>query len=159
VVVVVVVVGAAVVVVGAGDAAACAGTITDLTTGFTHWSGKTRALAAPPPSAARKICRRSVVIVEPSAGAKVIIAEPESNRAGPILTGDPLLPLAVGRAGQVREDPAVYLIQPRRALLCKAPSCLVGQSIGVSPAPPTDFTTGQRVSGTPVCQSEHRAPT
>ena len=83
VVVVVVVVGVAVVVVGAGEAAAWAGRITDLTTGFTHCSGKTSALAAPPPSAARKIFRRSVVIVEPSASAKVIIAEPESNQVGP----------------------------------------------------------------------------
>jgi hypothetical protein len=64
VVVVPVVVGAVVVVVGAGEAAACAGTITDFTTGFTQRSGNTSALAALPPSAVCKIRRRSVVIVK-----------------------------------------------------------------------------------------------
>jgi hypothetical protein len=64
VVAVAVVVGAFVVVVGAGEAAACAGTITDFTTGFTQRSGNTSALAALPPSAVCKIRRRSVVIVK-----------------------------------------------------------------------------------------------
>jgi hypothetical protein len=38
-----------VVVVVAGEAAACAGTITDLTTGLTQLSGKTSGLNEPPP--------------------------------------------------------------------------------------------------------------
>jgi hypothetical protein len=45
------------------------------------------------------------------------------------------------------KTPAVYLIQPRRALLCKAPSCLIGQSIGASPAPPTAELHQFRVLG------------
>jgi hypothetical protein len=70
VVVVAVVVGAVVVVVGAGEAAACAGTITDFTTGFTQRSGNTSALAALPPSAVCKIRRRSVAIVKSPSGKK-----------------------------------------------------------------------------------------
>ena len=62
-VVVGVVVGASVVVV-AGEAAAWAGTITDLTTGLTQRSGKTSGLNEPPPNAICKMRRRSTVMVE-----------------------------------------------------------------------------------------------
>jgi hypothetical protein len=90
VVVVVVVVGRAVVVVGrpvvvvvvvvvAGEAAACAGTITDLTTGFIQRSGKTNPLTAPTPSAVRKICRRSVLIALAPSQAILTILKPGSN--------------------------------------------------------------------------------
>jgi hypothetical protein len=106
VVVVVVVVGAVVVVVGAGEAAACAGTITDLTTGFTHCSGKTRALAAPPPSAARKIFRRSVVIVSPQPAPrlslqnrKAIGSAPPSGRSAAYEPGRLILPTSPTAAG------------------------------------------------------------
>ena len=51
-----------VVVVVAGEAAAWAGTITDLTTGLTHCSGKTSGLNEPPPNAICKMRRRSTVI-------------------------------------------------------------------------------------------------
>jgi hypothetical protein len=53
-----------VVVVVAGEAAAWAGTITDLTTGLTRRSGKTSGLNEPPPNAICKMRRRSTVIVE-----------------------------------------------------------------------------------------------
>ena len=53
-----------VVVVVAGEAAAWAGTITDLTTGVTQRSGKTSGLNEPPPSAICRMRRRSTVIVE-----------------------------------------------------------------------------------------------
>ncbi len=64
------VVGAAVVcaavvvplVVMAGEAAACAGTITDLTTGLTQPSGKPSAASEPPASAICRMRLRSVVI-------------------------------------------------------------------------------------------------
>jgi hypothetical protein len=80
VVVVAVVVGAVVVVVGAGEAAACAGTITDFTTGFTQRSGNTSALAALPPSAVCKIRRRSVAIVKsPLRQKRLLISPAESN--------------------------------------------------------------------------------
>jgi hypothetical protein len=51
-----------VVVVVAGEAAAWAGTITDLTTGLTQRSGKTSGLNEPPPNATCKMRRRSTVI-------------------------------------------------------------------------------------------------
>ena len=54
--------GRAGVVVGAGEAAAWAGTITDLTTGLTQRSGKTSGLNEPPPNATCKMRRRSTVI-------------------------------------------------------------------------------------------------
>ena len=53
-----------VVVVVAGEAAAWAGTITDLTTGLTQRSGKTSGLNEPPPSAICRMRRRSTVMVE-----------------------------------------------------------------------------------------------
>ena len=53
-----------VVVVVAGEAAAWAGTITDLTTGLTQRSGKTSGLNEPPPNAICKMRRRSTVMVE-----------------------------------------------------------------------------------------------
>jgi hypothetical protein len=53
-----------VVAVVAGEAAAWAGTITDLTTGLTQRSGKTSGLNEPPPNAICKMRRRSTVIVE-----------------------------------------------------------------------------------------------
>ncbi len=59
------VVGAAVVVplvVMAGEAAACAGTITDLTTGLTQPSGKPSAASETPASAICRMRLRSVVI-------------------------------------------------------------------------------------------------
>jgi NDP-sugar pyrophosphorylase family protein len=59
-----VVAGGAVVVV-AGDAAACAGTITDLTTGLTHLTGTPSAPNVLPANAIRKIRRRSKVIARP----------------------------------------------------------------------------------------------
>ena len=51
-----------VVVVAAGEAAAWAGTITDLTTGLTQRSGKTSGLSEPPPNAICRMRRRSTVI-------------------------------------------------------------------------------------------------
>ena len=51
-------------VVVAGEAAAWAGTITDLTTRLTQRSGKTSGLNEPPPNAICKMRRRSTVIVE-----------------------------------------------------------------------------------------------
>ena len=51
-------------VVVAGEAAAWAGTITDLTTGLTQRSGKTNGLNEPPPKAICKMRRRSTVMVE-----------------------------------------------------------------------------------------------
>jgi hypothetical protein len=53
-----------VVVVVAGEAAAWAGTITDLTTGLTQRSGKTSGLNEPPPNAICKMRRRSTVMVD-----------------------------------------------------------------------------------------------
>jgi hypothetical protein len=49
------------VVVNAGDACACAGTTTDLTTGRVHLSGTVSAPNVPPAKASCKIRRRSTV--------------------------------------------------------------------------------------------------
>ena len=54
-----------VVVVTVGDEAACAGTITDLTTGLTHLSGTFSAPNVPPAKVMRKMRRRSTVMVCP----------------------------------------------------------------------------------------------
>jgi hypothetical protein len=50
-----------VLVVVAGDAAACAGTTTQRTTGRIHLSGKINAERAPPPNATRRSPRRSII--------------------------------------------------------------------------------------------------
>jgi hypothetical protein len=47
------------VVVGFGEAAACAGTITDLTSGFVHWLGNIKVVAMPPIVAIFRIRLRS----------------------------------------------------------------------------------------------------
>jgi hypothetical protein len=74
-----VVVVVVVVVVAAGEVAAWAGTITDLTTGLTQRSGKTSGLNEPPPNAACKMRRRSTVMVEgPPLGA--LDAPPEHSQ-------------------------------------------------------------------------------
>ena len=88
---VVVVVGAAVVVVvvvvvvARGEAWACAGTITDLTTGRTHRSGRTNAPNVPPPRARCKIRRRSTLIPDPvdtSCREQARRGEPATRRGG-----------------------------------------------------------------------------
>jgi hypothetical protein len=71
-----------VVVVVAGEAAAWAGTITDLTTGLTQRSGKTSGLNEPPPSAMCKMRRRSTVMFEDPPQGAFDAPTPEHSHIG-----------------------------------------------------------------------------
>jgi hypothetical protein len=95
--------GVVVVVVVAGEAAAWAGTITDLTTGLTQRSGKTSGLNEPPPNAACKMRRRSTVMVECPPLSALDAPTPERRKIS-----DCTVPLKPAR-GHQKETPPTHL--------------------------------------------------